>query len=283
MTSNVSIVSDCVANGHQIIPYGSCSPSKIPYGGFSPVRLQTGIPPQPSLPGRGLSARPTSPCSLATYMRLKLPTRKKGESTRNRAIAQADLSSLSPSIPVQRPLALQKVMLSLQVFAYYGLIRNSQPLLSIYGLDDRSLPYDLVWAGYERLPNLLRLSLSTVPPSVPRWTRGVPLTVPSSSALASTLSAQVRHPHAHARRFSRGKRNEAAKFASCYGPVELIALHRQGRLRSSFHRIESPQSDVEYIYAGKQSIPAAGLSPARHAALWAANRATEVTEKSKEE
>jgi len=43
MTSNVSIVSDFVANGHQIIPYDSCSLSKIPYGGFSPVRLQTGI------------------------------------------------------------------------------------------------------------------------------------------------------------------------------------------------------------------------------------------------
>ena len=26
--------------------------------------------------------------------------------------------------------------------------------------------------------------------------------------------------------------------------------HRQGRLRSSFHRVESPQPDVEYIYAG---------------------------------
>jgi hypothetical protein len=144
---------------------------------------------------------------------------------------------------------------------------------------DRSLPYGLVWAEGERLPNLLRLSLSTVPPSVPRWTRGVSIAVPSSSAMAFAISAQARHPHAHARRFPRGKCNEAAKFTLCYGPVELIALHRQGRLPSSFHRIESPQPDVEYIYAGKQPIPAAGLSPARHAALWAANGATENTEK----
>jgi hypothetical protein len=138
---------------------------------------------------------------------------------------------------------------------------------------DRSLPYGLVWAEDERLPNLLRMSLSTVPPSVPRWTGGVPLAVSSSPAIAFAISAQARHPHVHARRFPREKRNEAAKFTSCYGPVELIALHRQGRLPSSFHRIESPQPDVEYIYAGKQPIPAAGLSPARHAALWAANRA----------
>jgi hypothetical protein len=144
---------------------------------------------------------------------------------------------------------------------------------------DRSLPYGLVWAEGERLPNLLRLSLSTVPPSVPRWTGGVPSTVSSPSVLAFAISAQARHPHAHARRFPRGKRNEAAKFTSCYGPVELIALHRQGRLRSSFHRTESPQSDVEYIYAGKQPIPAAGLSPARHAALWAASRGAKDAEK----
>jgi len=278
MTSDVSIVSDFVANGHQIIPHGSCSPSKIPYGGFSPVRLQTGIPPQPSPPSRGLSARPTFPRPLATYMWLKLLTQKKVKPPRNRAIAQAGLPSLLSSIPVQRSLALQRVMLSLQVLAYYDLIRNSLPLLSIYVLDDRSWPYGLVWAGFERLPNLLRMSLPTVPPSVPRWTGGVPLAVSSSSMIAFAISAQARHPQAHARRFPREECNEAAKFTLCYGPVELIALHRQGRLRSSFHQVESPQPDVEYIYAGKQPIPAAGLSPARHAALWAASRDTENAE-----
>jgi hypothetical protein len=48
MTSGVSIVSDFVANSHQISPNDSCSPSKIPYGGFSPVRLQTGFQSGPS-------------------------------------------------------------------------------------------------------------------------------------------------------------------------------------------------------------------------------------------
>ena len=35
---------------------------------------------------------------------------------------------------------------------------------------------------------------------------------------------------------------------------------------------ESPPKDVEYDYAGSQPIPAAGLAPATHAALWAASR-----------
>ena len=271
VTSEVSTISSFVAKGHQAMHYVSSSLSKIPYGGFSPVRLQTGIQPQPSLVRCGLSARPTFTRILTTYMRLKSLTQNRAHRIRRRAKAQAVLPSLSKANPVQRPLALRRVMLSPQVNAYYGLIRNSQPLPSTYGLYDGSLPYGLVWAGIERLPNLLRMSLSSVPPYVPRRARRLQLTVPSPSVLAFATFAQARHPQSHTRRFSRGLCNEAARFASCYGPEELLALHRQGRLLSSFHLVESPQPNVEYNYAGKQPIPATGLSPARQAALWAAN------------
>jgi hypothetical protein len=47
MTSSVSTLSGCVANGHQAIHFVSSAPSKIPYGGFSPVRLQTRLTPRP--------------------------------------------------------------------------------------------------------------------------------------------------------------------------------------------------------------------------------------------
>ena len=275
VTSEVSTISSFVAKGHQAMHYVSSSLSKIPYGGFSPVRLQTGIQPQSSLIRNGLSARPTYTRNLSTYMRLKLLTHTKADTTRRRAHAQAALSFSSKSIPIQRPLAHQKVMLSSRVIAYYGLIRNSQPLPSTYDLYDGSLPYGLVWAGIERLPNLLRISLSSVPPYVPRRARRLHLTVPSPSVLAFATLAQAQHPQSHTRRFSRGSCNEAARFASCYGPEELLALHRQGRLLSSFHLGESPHPDVEYDYAGKQPIPAAGLTPARHAALWAANEGHE--------
>jgi hypothetical protein len=279
MTSNVSTFSGFVANGHQALQYVSSSPSKIPDVGFSPVRLQTGIQPQPSPARYGLSARPTYTRTLQTYMRSKLSNIDGGNHYRSRAFAQADLPSMRKSNPVQRPLARQWVMLSPRVIAYYGLIRNSRPLPSIYGLYDGSLPYGLVWAGIERLPNLLRVSLSTVPSSVPRRAERLPMTVPSPPVLAFAISAQARHPQPYTHRFSCGKCNVAAKFALCYGPVESLALHRQGRLLSSFRLSGSPHSDVEYNYAGKQPIPAAGLSPARHAALWAANRGTEDTEK----
>ena len=48
VASNVSTLLGCVANRDQTMHHDSCSPSKIPYGGFSPVRLQTGIQLQPS-------------------------------------------------------------------------------------------------------------------------------------------------------------------------------------------------------------------------------------------
>ena len=272
VTSNVSAISSFVAKGHQTVHYVSSSLSKIPYGGFSPVRLQTGIQPQPSLLGRGLSARPTFTYDLTAYIGLKSLSQYRAIKLRRRAQAQAVPYTPFMDNPVQRPLAHQRVMLSPQVIAYYGLIRNSQPLPSIYGLYDGSLPYGLVWAGIERLPNLLRVSLPSVPPSVPRRTRWLHMVVSSPSVVAFAISAQARHPHAHARRFSRGKRNEAARFASCYGPEELLTLHRQGLLLSSFHLGESPHPNVEYNYAGKQPIPATGLTPARRAALWAASR-----------
>jgi len=272
MTSDVSTFSGFVANGHQALQHVSSSPSKIPYVGFSPVRLQTGIPPRPSLTRHGLSARPTYARTPSAYTWLKPLTSKGDNTSRNRTIVQAVLPSCSKSTPVQRPLAHQKVMLSSRVTAYYGLIRNSRSLPSTYELYDGSLPYGLVWAGIEKLPNLLRVSLPSVPPSVPRRTRWLPLAVTSPSVLAFAFPVQARHPQPHTRRFPCGKRNVAAKFALCYGPEESLALHRQGRLLSSFRLSESPHSDVEYDYAGKQPIPAAGLTPTGYAALWAANR-----------
>ena len=143
MTSIVSTFSGVVANSHQALQHVPSSPSKIPYVGFSPVRLQTGIPPRPSLTSCGLSARPTDTRSPSPYTRLKPLAPRRGLKSRNWTIAQAVLPSGSRDIPVQRPLAPQKVMLSSRIFAYYGLIRNSRFLPSTYELSDGSLPYGL--------------------------------------------------------------------------------------------------------------------------------------------
>ena len=281
VTSDVSVFSDFVAKGHQAMQHGSSSLSKIPYGGFSPVRLQTGCQPRPSPGADGLSAKPASPAPRPTYTGPQ-PAGQREATPRDRAgmaVVEPRLKRHCP--PPPPPLQSRGPWLARGFCCPAGsslTMASSEtlaPLPATYALYAGSWPDGLVWAGSERFPNLLRLSLPLVPPSVPRWTDRVHLAVPSSVALAFTFFAEARHPHAPRRRFSRGSRNEAAKFALCYGPTGLLALHRQGRLRPSLHPPGSPRTSVGYHYAGKQPIPAAGLAPARHAALWAACKARE--------
>ena len=61
-----------------------------------------------------------------------------------------------------------------------------------------------------------------------------------------------------------------------YGPEEWLARHRPGRLGSSLHLLESPLKASNITTRVNQPIPAAGLTPARQAALWAANGAHRV-------
>ena len=96
-------------------------------------------------------------------------------------------------------------------------------------------PDGLLWAGSERVPHLLCWSVPFVPSSVPRQTERLHPAVASPLTLAFALFAQARHLRRHHRRLSGGQRHEAAKFTLWYGPKRLLALHRQGRLRSSFH------------------------------------------------
>jgi hypothetical protein len=133
VTSEVSAIVSYVAKGHQTMHYVSSSLSKIPCGGFSPVRLQTEIQLQPSLARCSLSARPTFTRSLSTYVGLKSLTQNRANKRPSRAKTQVVLFSSSKDDPVQRPLALRRVMLSPQLIVYYRLIRSPQPLPSTYG------------------------------------------------------------------------------------------------------------------------------------------------------
>ena len=219
----------------------SSSLSKIPYSGFSPVRLQTGFQPRPSSTMPSLSARPASPRPCRTYTRLKSLSPKRANCFRSRTCVQSGLSSSDADHPVQRSLAPQRVMLSHRIFAYYHLMRASRPLPPVYGLSSGSLPYGLVWAGNEKVPNLSCLSFPIVPSSVPRrlddcsWLllhRPLWPSLPSQKigVRTLTLAGSSRESCYH----------EAAKFTLCYGPMRLLAPLRLGRLLSSFHLLGHP-------------------------------------------
>ncbi len=128
VTSSVSALSGCVANGHQVVHHVSFCPSEIPYGGFSPVRLQTGLGPPPSSAGAHPLAyrRPESRSPAAVLA----PRGAIAALSRRQTAVRRDC-------PVQRPLARQQVVLSRRVVAYYGLIRGSRPLPPTYILRRR--------------------------------------------------------------------------------------------------------------------------------------------------
>jgi hypothetical protein len=133
--------------------YVSSSPSKIPYGGFSPVRLQTGLQPLRPSPARRGFKRQThmQPRPAGLYAAVHPPLCPVGP------YGQV-CGAYSQGVPVQRPLARQLVLLSRRVIAYYGLICASRSLPPLYALCSGPSLCGLLWAGFERVPNLLCLS-----------------------------------------------------------------------------------------------------------------------------
>ena len=210
--------------------------SKIPYGGFSPVRLQTGIQPRPSSTMPSLSARPAFP--PARWLYTWLESLSPGRACAAVLGLASNRISLVPAgdYPVQRSLAPQRVMLSRRIIAYYSLIRASRPLPPVYGLSSGPLPYGLVWAGNEKVPNLICSSFPIVPSSVPRRPNDCSWLLLHRSLWPSPSSQKVgiRTPTL-AGSWNGSCFHEAAKFTLCYGPMELLAPLRLGRLLSSFH------------------------------------------------
>jgi hypothetical protein len=232
----------------------SSSLSKIPYGGFSPVRLQTGIQPQPSSTMSSSSARPAYTPTRWTYMRLKLRSQRRAI-FRNGTYVQAELPPSYLNNPVQRSLAPQRVVLSRRILAYYDLIRAPLPLLAVYVLSTKSLPFGLARAGEKKVPNLNCSSLPIVPSSVPRWLGDFFRLLLRRPLWPSPSSHKVGAHISTLDRFLRGSCNEAAKFASCYGPMILLALHRQGRLLSSFHLLGHPMGASNITTRANNQFP----------------------------
>jgi hypothetical protein len=254
----------------------SCSPSKIPYVGFSPVRLQTGIQPRPSLTGSWLkceahmhhepdylyAAKAEKPCS---YSPKAFP-------------AEPDASR---ALPVQRPLALQALCCrsgSSPNMASSEAVHPSRRLMffvrQVFALRPRM--------GWNRqLPQFAPRTCHIVPTSVPRRSVQVHLVVPSPNVLAFATLASARQPLSHTRRFLRGCVTRLR--SSLYATARYLASPSPARTSTiELSPDGSPQSDVDYNYTIIQPIIVAGLSPARYAALWAASSRRRVHGESKE-
>ena len=241
----------------------SSSPSKIPYGGFSPVRLQAGSPRRPSCGTANprlyaVQVRPSDPMAITGML--------SGSSDTTRSRPEALGSPAGYVVPPGQCLLWPHP-------------RLWSPLADLC-FRRRVSVAQLLTTGRPEVPHFTLRVCARVPPSVPRWTMRLPLTVSSSHLLAFANFVVARHPLLHEIRFIVAC-NEAAKFTLCYGPSGLLALPRPGLLLSSFRLRGSLFGNVEYNYTGIQSIPMTGLSPARHAALWAAHERTRTNTKSR--
>lgn len=213
VTSIISAVSSFVANGHQILHHVSCSLSKIPYIGFSPVRLQTDIQPRPSLKGALVKREARmyrSPHSLyAAKAAGSISCSQIG--IYSGAISQGASQSRGPWLanglccPVRSSLTTPS---SAPLAASFRLILFVR---QVFALRPR--------LGWRRgVPQFnLRISLN-VPSLRPRRSERLPAAVSSPLATAFTHPAGARQTHRHHRRFPDGLYNEATEFTSRYGP-----------------------------------------------------------------
>jgi hypothetical protein len=212
----------------------SCSPSKIPYGGFSPVRLQTGCQIQPSL-------------DTPTYMNPH-PRSRFGALIRNGTFIQSELLTSDVGTPVQRPLAPLRVIVSRWIIAYYALIRATRTRLTPYFL---------------RLSNILRSSGSLLL-SATLSRRAIPST-PANRIAAYDCYFTI---HRSLRHLCRGSAfalscqsvhaelcNEAI-LGSHYTTARRVASPSPTRtFTTKLSLAESPQTSVSYNYAVNSQLP----------------------------
>lgn len=140
------------------------------------------------------------------------------------------------SNPVQRSLTPRRVLLSLQIIAYYDLIRDSQSLLIAYFLRLSGLcptvSYGLEPRGSPICSAYLSLRAAFHTPAVQPGAHDC--SFPDRCSLHPTRKGSA--TALHAGRFSRGRvtRSRHGVIHFMLRPGVLLALHRQGRLLPSF-------------------------------------------------
>jgi len=230
----------------------SSTPSKIPYGGFSPVRLQTGIQQRPSPQEVYTLPKPGPQDPMATFV----------------ACQRVPLARAIQSRGPWLPSGLCCPTGSLLTMA------SSEPLHSHLVTYLLRLP-SISGAGGSPLSStpLSNRAISRTPVD---WTGAYGCFFPAHTSLRqlrnSSASTPSCLPSVHAGCVTRLTSSLSLR------PDWLLARHRHRLLLSSFRAAGYPYS-TSNITTRLQPTTAAGLSPARDAALWAANGDTEETNK----
>ena len=137
---------------------------------------------------------------------------------------------------------------------YYGLICASRTHRRFMSYGSDSAPDGPLWAGSERVPIFLCLSLPFVPSSVPRWMERlalVILTAPASLHLLCTGSASTSPPSS----ILRWTASRGCKVRFMLRPEGIACPSSTRTFTFELSPPESPLRDVEYHYAANQQFP----------------------------
>ena len=255
-TSFVSALSGSVANGCQLNAPVFPSPSKIPYGGFSPVRLQTE---RCMLRPSRLHAY-TQPPPMSRVPMARLRAYRRNALTRPSRPEALGFPAGYAVPPDHRLL--------------WPHLRLSSPPVRLSSSSDWLTP-DHLSRGMRGSPFYsaclyLRAASRTPAP----WLTAFNRFFVANSGLhhfrygSAVVSYAFRNQHNRVTR-QQNSLNVAAHRFACHSPAAAFTIKLSPR-KSPFH-------DVDYNYAGIRSIPATGLSPARHAAFMGCGRNTRNT------
>jgi len=234
---------------HATLHHVSCSPSKIPYVGFSPVRLQTGIQMRPSLKNA----------------RVKREAHMHHAQSNLYATKAVPLCFCGPFGHVWRnriPTAIQSrgPWLSSVLCCHTGSWLTMASSESVGPF--QCLIFFVHWifalrprmGWYRQIPQFAPRICNSVPSSVPRRSCQVHLVVSSPTVLAFAKSAVARQPLPHTRRFSCGCVTRLQ--SSLYATARSLASPSPTRTFTiELSPDGSPQSDVDYNYTANNQLP----------------------------
>lgn len=227
----------------------SCSPSKIPYVGFSPVRLQTGIQLRPSLKST----------------RFKCEAHIHQVHSNLYANKATTLGSYGPIGHVKRN-ELAAAHQSRGPWLSGVLCCHTRSMLNMASSESvcpfQCLIFFVHWifalrprmGWYRQIPQFAPRIYNSVPSSVPRQSYRVHLVVSSPTVIVFTISALVRQPHpthagSHVDSVTRLQSSlyATARNLACPSPARTftIELSPDG----------SPLSDVDYNYTAYNQLP----------------------------
>jgi hypothetical protein len=234
---------------HASLHHVSCSPSKIPYVGFSPVRLQTGIQLRPSLKNIRLKCEAhMHPIRYNLYATKAVPLCFCGP------FGHVWRSRIPTAIQSRGPWLSGVLCCHTRSWLTMASSESVCPFLCLIFFVHWIFALRPRMGWYRQIPQFAPRTYNSVPSSVPRRLWRVHLVVSSPSVIAFAISAMARQPHpthagSHVGSVTRLQSSlyATARSLACPSPARTFTIELSPG--------GSPRSDVDYNYTANNQLP----------------------------